>query len=424
MEELATATMTTMAEDGQTTDSTLVADTIVGAFRLSIAQLRSCMDNGFDLRIDAKLGLLKLRECNRSLSVLLRNKKKRVQQAKNALDRTELTRQNLLYKKNHLLASIEDTRRHPSFYESIMLVDVQETAMDIDEHTMMLHRLREELETRKQLAERLKSNQDSLELAKSRLVLKRKELEKVRDQVESILKACDPLLHTHSRLFAELKQRGMPEMKSPMEEMSTMSKGSPLEVLMSPLLKWAEGPDDITVQMFDELEPGEEEAEFDTNNGGEVDEDEPATPISTEDGSGNNRSHARFVPSSQLELKNRKFAFAHIRVQLGETATVYFFAVSAANLIVCQVEIPSRSMEKAELESFMLSLPNLDPSMLLTISHEAITHGETGFVPFKWIQCLAGLVPSESAYEDSNTLLQNFFSSVRSAATSSTTDEV
>ncbi|PJF18872.1 hypothetical protein PSACC_01282 [Paramicrosporidium saccamoebae] len=373
------------------------SEAVATRFRVALSELRAVKVDGLD-DVSAKkrlnMTLLELREANRAMSLLVRGRKKVLQSAKNALDRAELSRQNLLYEKRHLEATIEDTRLHDSLYLTISMED-DPAAMDLNEHDLTLHRLQVELETRKRLSENLKSKQDSLELSRSRLVLKRKELEKLRDQLENIIKAAEPFLNTHGKFFVAER---------------IVERESPLNRLGAELVGVMETRNDLQVWRFEELEAGEEEEE----EGGEehLDDDSSLTRSPAEGAPA--RTHGRFA--TNVRKVNRRFAHAYILAELAlteGTARLYFYhndPDATDSLMVIKLELSERDLGRQESESILLSLP-LDPILLLTTPHESIVAGEAGHVPFRWLQSLCGLV-TDTSFGDPHKVLDLLFSAI------------
>lgn len=380
--------------------------------------------------------LLRLREYNRNMSLGLKSKKKRVQFFKNALDRTELSRQNIMYEKEHIEATIEDTRRHESLHLSIPLAEEDEQKgeertgsvdSDNDEHQKMLSRLGRELDERRRLSDALKASQENLELAKSRLVLKKKELEKVRDQLDGIIRSTEPFISSHSRLFVEIQKQ-----QAQLDEASVeMSDGvAPLEKLSELLLSHADTHHTkVQVCVFEGLEAGKELAYVDgddyrhgqnhsrANGSGDGDEDEDGSvSISFESLPKEKHAHSRFATHSNS--RNRRFSFHYLRVDLCESSIpscyLYFYHVVPEDLdspIVVRIEIPERDLGKGEAEALLLTL-DLETSFLLTVPHELVVPGESGHVPFLWLQAVSGLL-HEDSFADSNFIIDRFYSAVQ-----------
>lgn len=382
----------------------VVPKELVDGFRTSIQSIWKGVEE--QRLADTKLDLLRLRQSNRAMSQLVRSCKQRVQQTKSALDNVELSRQCLLYQKNHLQATIEDVQRHDSIYLSIPLPSNEDSNLmdlDLDEHGTMLHRLKTELEQRKQLSEQCKSKQESLELAKGRLLLKKKELEKVRDQLDSIIKTSEPLLNSHSRILADLIKREQEQEAAQSAPLPTKNHVNPLGLLHEQLCKYSENDTLVTVQYLDEIEPGEEFSDVEDSEG-----------IYTPTADGTARFYHRFGASENVQ--NRKYSFAHILLKLKDEsgmslADLFFFLIADGSLAVTLIEPASYELLKAEQESFLLSLP-LDPALLLTVSHESIVPGESGFVPFRWLQALTKLTNSES-FGEPQVIISNFVASIR-----------
>lgn len=380
------------------------------------------------------LRLLQLREHNRTMSGLQRECKRRVQTAKTALDRTELSRQNLLYERRHLQACIQDARNHPSLYLSIPL----EGGHVAPDHGQMLERLRGELTGRQTLAERLKSSQESLELARSRLVLKQKELERVRDQLSSIIKAADPFLNSHSRLFAELERSASTAAMGDDKHRPNDGQGlRALERLMQHWILFAEGSDGVAVTLFEELEAGEEGGHYDgmlvydeeddlaaslsgeESSIGAADEGPGEVGSASGGGAGGRAMHARFA--SLAKRPERRFSFAHLMVQISDAMErilkVYFYPVdptgsSSQLLLVVRVECEALgNLSDADAEEWLLAL-DIDPILKLTIPHEKIVPGEAGHVPFRWIQSLADILP-DASFAEPPLILQKFASALK-----------
>jgi hypothetical protein len=371
------------------------SEAVATRFRVALSELRAVkVDSLNDVSARKRLNmmLLELREANRAMSLLVRGRKKVLQGAKNALDRAELSRQNLLYEKRHLEATIEDTRLHDSRYLTISMEE-DPAVMDLNEHDLMLHRLQVELETRKRLSENLKSKQDSLELSRSRLVLKRKELEKLRDQLENIIKAAEPFLNTHGKFFVAER---------------IVEREPPLTKLGAELLGVMETRSDLQVWRFEELEAGEEEEGEEEH----LDDDSSLTRSPAEGVSA--RTHGRFA--TNIRKINRRFAHAYILAELAlteGTARVYFYhndPDATESLMVMKLELSERDLSRQESESILLSLP-LDPILLLTTPHELIVPGEAGHVPFRWLQSLCGLV-TDTSFGDPHKVLDLFFSAI------------
>lgn len=386
------------------------------------------------------LRLLQLRENNRAMSGLQRECKRRVQAAKTALDRTELSRQNLLYERRHLQACIQDARNHPSLYLSIPL----EEGHAASDHAQMLERLQGELTGRQTLAERLKSSQESLELARSRLVLKQKELEKVRDQLSSIIKAADPFLNSHSRLFAELERSASTAAMGDDKHHSSDGQGlRALERLMQHWILFAEGSEGVTVTLFEELEAGEDGGHYDgmlvydEEDGltASLSGEESSTSVADEGpsdgviggaggggGGGGRAMHARFA--SLAKRPGRRFSFAHLMVQISDTMMersikAYFYPVDPTGssfsqlLLVVRVESEALGHQSdADAEEWLLAL-DTDPILKLTIPHEKIVPGEAGHVPFRWIQSLADILP-DASFAEPLLILQKFVAALKS----------
>jgi hypothetical protein len=312
------------------------SEAVATRFRVALSELRAVkVDSLNDVSARKRLNmmLLELREANRAMSLLVRGRKKVLQGAKNALDRAELSRQNLLYEKRHLEATIEDTRLHDSRYLTISMEE-DPAVMDLNEHDLMLHRLQVELETRKRLSENLKSKQDSLELSRSRLVLKRKELEKLRDQLENIIKAAEPFLNTHGKFFVAER---------------IVEREPPLTKLGAELLGVMETRSDLQVWRFEELEAGEEEEGEEEH----LDDDSSLTRSPAEGVSA--RTHGRFA--TNIRKINRRFAHAYILAELAlteGTARVYFYhndPDATESLMVMKLELSERDLSRQESES-------------------------------------------------------------------------
>lgn len=366
--------------------------------------------------------LLRYREANRAISVLLRERKRNVQNAKGSLDRTELSRQNLLYEKRHLESTIQDTRHHPSLFRTVllpsaMLDDEPETIMP---HDIMLESLGNELNQRKELADTLKSKQESLELAKSRLVLKRKELEKSRDQLEGVLRAADPFLHSHSRFFVELENAAT-QLQSKSQSLLSISEDKEFMALETLLQHWSafcesQQGEGAMVSMYDELEAGED-CDALEKHGDDTEDDEArsASAVGSEDILAT-RTHARF--ESQGTRPGRRFPFAYLLVSIpiletssGQSANLFFYHADQQDRsapIVVRLETDAEGADEiktsAEAESILLSL-DVDPVMRLTIPHDTVAPGSAGHVPFRWIQSLAGIMPDASFSEPQHILL-------------------
>lgn len=378
--------------------------------------------------------LLRYREANRAISVLLRERKRRVQSAKGALDRTELVRQNLLYEKRHLESSIRDTRNHPSLFLTIPL----QTATpgepgSIEYHEQMLLSLRTELSEKRELADRLKSKQESLELAKSRLVLKRKELEKIRDQLELVVRAGDPFLHSHARFFVEL-ERATSQSQSKSDSLLLLGgeekDTAALERLLQHWIAFCESEqgEGIQVSMFDELEAGEDfdpsrqphDNDHDNDNEHDTDEDEARSlsALGSEDALAP-RAYSRFESQNGRPARRFGFAYLSVLVPVGpaeKVVTLLFYRADQQDRsapLVLRVESEGEAeMAKPEgMESVMLAL-NVDPVMKLTIPHESIVPGAAGHVPFRWIQSLAGLMP-DASFSEPQRILLNLCNAVR-----------
>jgi hypothetical protein len=373
------------------------------AFKEAINELKQ-IDNVQTERRKVALLLLRLREYNRAMSFLLRSRRKRVLGAKSAIDRTELTRQNLLYERQHLEATIEDARRHESLYLTVPLEDGDPVETQLcTEHEMMIHRLRHELETRKRMADRLKAGQDSLELARSRLVLKRKELEKLRDQLEMVIKAADPFLHSHARFFTDIEKQAQEQAEEEEEEESVTN--TPLDLLYKHILNFSEARPNIKVYYFEKADgrlESDEPVDID-------DDDEASATIGLDDTKVTTRSHARFT--SHIQSVTRKYPFPYLAAEL-DSIRLYFYHVDGQNSttpIVVKIEIADRELTAAEAESLLLTL-DMDAALLLTVPNEAIVIGEAGHVPLRWLQSLVGL--SSESFGDPQSSLATFFSAV------------
>lgn len=457
----------------ETSSSGRNAEATVEEYHALLKQLQGWIKEGllFDLatrKRELHLSLVRLRSVNRELALQVRSRKRRVQQVKSVIDRDELIRQTLLYQKNHLQATIEDTRQHPSLYASI--IEVGETAggmgtdsdvsMSIEapneqeQHQTRLHKLRRELEMRRALSDGLKARVESLELAKSRLVLKRKELERLRDQLEGIIKASDPLAHSQARLFAELtaaRQQMSADDQSGKEDDDQMGMGRAMERLGQQLTSFVEGRHDMNVFSFEEVELGEEPIEEEATSE-QRSEDEPPIDLTAArdenadgeaDGDEETRSgehhHGRFashhVRASGSGGRRRRYDHAHILMEItrqqqsegGDTTDmgstdepirIIFVPIDGEQAIGLQLDMSDGDSKSAEqIETFLLSLP-LEPALLLTVP----LHGEqqprhpTGCIPFRWIQCLAGLSSPDSAFADAQAVLHAFLMAIKGRA--------
>lgn len=289
----------------------------------------------------------------------------------------------------------------------------------------MLKSLQDELSERQMLAEKLKSSQESLELARSRLVLKQKEFEKIRDQLSTIIKAADPFLNSHSRLFAELEKAATAAtVGDKTHESSDGQEVQALERLLQHWLLFAEGHEGVSVALFEELEAGEDGDQHNgmVSFGEEEDDDEMMASMSGDEsvgGGGNNRAlHARFTSSAKKA--ERRFAFAHLVVkiadQMDRDLKVYFYPAdpSGDSELVLVVRVESESlghMSCSDAEDWLLAL-DIDPIMKLTIPHEKIIPREAGHIPFRWIQSLADVLP-DASFSEPQAILEKFTSALK-----------
>lgn len=453
----------------ETSPSGRHAEAVVEEYHALLKQLQGWIREGLATRKrELHLSLVRLRSVNRELALQVRSRKRRVQQAKSIIDRDELIRQTLLYQKNHLQATIEDTRQHPSLYASIIEDEegTGEVGTDSDasmsmsieapdepgQHRMRLQKLKRELEMRRTLSDGLKARVESLELAKSRLVLKRKELERLRDQLEGIIKASDPLAHSQARLFAELtaaRQQTFTEEQLGRED-DEMGMRRAMERLGQQLNCFVEGRQDMAVFSFDEVELGEEPTEGETtferqsedeasidsttarneNTEGEADGDEGAR--------GGEHHHGRFA-SHHTNVggsrgRRRRRDQAHILLEMSrqpsegggdmdtgatdEPIRIIFVPMAGELLIGLQLDLGEGDSRSAEqIETFLLSLP-LEPALLLTVplqGEQQLRHS-AGCIPFRWIQCLAGLAAPDSAFADVQAVLHAFLMAIKDRA--------
>lgn len=414
-------------------------DAIVTYMHKSITTLRSHVkeDTNFNEHLD--LCLLKLREGNRLLSNLILCKKKRSHQAKLTVEKLDGPRQCLIYQQQDVERSIDEARHHPSLYLSIPLeddkanhtgvhdmeIDEEERSIPIDdEHTKMLRRLQRELEGRKALSERLKASQDARELARSRLVLKRKELEKLRDQIENIIRAADPLCHTQQRLFSELKQRAE-RIESPitdtgnaLEITSDQIKQNPLTVLFEKLTQWSEGQDYIQIQYHDEIEPGEDIID---NYGGEEEEEDRdsetggarSIPEASQETIHRGMRLCDRFESSSRNLLSRRYSIAHVLITINQKVNVSIY--QSGSILMAQLESIRESDQNMTWDELFSHLSNLDPALQETVPMDESKIGRGSNIrAFTWLQCLAGIIPSRDPYLNIDDVLNVFFSSIRS----------
>lgn len=378
---------------------------------------------------ELNLLLITLRENNRTISLYQRQHKRQVQKIKSVIDEQELSRQGYLYEKNYLLASIADAQKHESLYLTISLPQRQQDEyennsmfLEEDESQLMLSRLQTELEERRSLAERLKSSTENLDLAKSRLVLKRKELERLRDQVAFICKASDSLISSNCRLFearqAALARNSMEldsDLAATTASVADVSgnasvRANPIETLVEALAQFAEKNDFIRLQVF-EAEEDPEEGEFE-DDAEKSDVDDAGSPDIVIKG------HSR-LSSHSTATQGRRFPFAHIKTDLlfpdsaeKPQCSIYFYSIPSLNpsLMLVSIIHEETEMSKGEVESFLLQL-KLDNILLLTASHPQIVPGELGALPFRWLQAACGLIPDRS-YSDVDSTLDSFFKAI------------
>lgn len=404
-------------------DSSL--ENIISDLRRNVNLLRGCVNRDASLEFNVDLCLLKLREGNRLLSNLILCKKKRAYKAKHALEKIEGPRQHAIYQKYVVQQTIDQVKHHPSLYMSIPLEDESTTTttttndMEIDdsqpEHDQMLYCLQRELDSRKAMNDRLKASQDARELTRSRLVLKRKELEKLRDQIEGIIKSADPLAHTHQRLFHELRQRKEIG-ESPPNIPTQDDTLNPIMVLFEKLSKWAEGQEGVQGKIVEELEPGEDDSLLDDRREcNDSDLDEEVTSAVDDNQENVSHSHARFSSTSN-RFNHRKFSRSYIQVTVEDHITIYIYETDG--IMVAQLESSIEQVKWSNLEdpghwlTQIVTRPDEEASERLNLDQELQP------MAFLWLQCLSGLSPTQPAYADPSGVFDALFSSLKQLAKS------
>lgn len=396
-------------EDEQASSSSLLCK-----YRDAINELKGSLYGTISQK-EKEMIILRIRECNRNFSLSLRDVKKQVQGAKNAVDRTELARQNLLYEKRHYEQNIKDTRTHESLYLTIPLDNDNNDDGELNEHERMLRSLQRELEERKRMADELKSKQESLDLAKSRLVLKRKEMEKLRDQLDSIIKSAEPFNNTHSRLFADLLKANAMSV----DEISTNNRNieqESIEKLLQAIIAFCEGNVGCRVTFYEELEAGEEMEDLLDDDRADSSRDSP--------GPDHVHSHSRFSSHAGGDNRSRKYTKRHIRLDVNiereVAASLYFYYLNG--VMVVTIDLTGRSLDVAETESFLLGL-KLAPELLLTVPNPLVIPGEMGAIPFRWLQSASGLLDGwDSSLSDSLEVISKFIASIKDTFTTAVSD--
>lgn len=354
--------------------------------------------------------LLKLREGNRNLSLHQRACKKQVQTARSIVEKLELSRQGYLYEKNHLLASIEDARRHDSLYRQIPIALDEDAINQGIQHDTVIAQLKCELEKRKALADKLKSSNENLELARSRLVLKRKELERLRDHVSSVCKAAEVLINSNARLF---EARQASKAQNAMEVTSTTST-APMDVLSERLALFAESHDYIRLQIF-EGEEMPEEGEFEEG-------EEPGIGDGEES---ETKGHTRFSTSHHASAIKRFISAAYIRVDILKTdlseclCSCFFYQSSSNGTIAMAIELTGDGDEENQPSSVSSSssssiLFSLSLQLDTTNSNGSVEPDVHGGMAFAWLQ---SLIDDRS---DTNTILEKLFNSLQQSLIATT----
>lgn len=402
------------------------------------------------------LSLLRIREYNRHLSLYIRDCKKRVQSDKNTVDKAELSHQSALYERRHLLASIEDARRHESLYIKILQLANTNDSIASFSHMDILNMLNQELTERKAMTEQLKSKTGELELAKSRIVLKRKELERIRDQLDTILKSTESFNISHARLFASLQKKEQEEAlraavaaSMPLRR-SSSSHNNLVAVLpqhnSDAILKvyqllqdYSSNNEAISVELISPITTSlsiNTTSELDQFHGelGEViedqEEEEGAITINEESSDSESKAHrSRFeklnitLPiklsddSSSITTTNTA---QMIKLWIGTVHLLIHHAIPddfTSPLVIGLIPPEEHStiadvfgvkhMSNKQKESFLLTLPFNEPSMRLTLAHDSIIPEQSGTMPFRWLQCLGGIY-SDHSFEDSTQILRDF----------------
>lgn len=132
--------------------------------------LQEALESQAEITKVQKVALLShLKALNRDNSALIRQSKQNAAHQAQLSDNVHAKVQNLLYERRHLEQEIERCRNFKTTYDKLPLISLEEynsiqrdeeSMKDNDEHTLMLNRLRHELNTRRELSDRRKELQD------------------------------------------------------------------------------------------------------------------------------------------------------------------------------------------------------------------------------------------------------------------------
>ncbi|TIC17251.1 hypothetical protein E3Q13_02592 [Wallemia mellicola] len=132
--------------------------------------LQEALESQAEISKVQKVALLShLKALNRDNSALIRQSKQNAAHQAQLSDNVHAKVQNLLYERRHLEQEIERCRNFKTTYDKLPLISLEEynsiqrdeeSMKDNDEHTLMLNRLRHELNTRRELSDRRKELQD------------------------------------------------------------------------------------------------------------------------------------------------------------------------------------------------------------------------------------------------------------------------
>jgi len=152
--------------------------------------LEKLTDGPLDKKENA-LWILTLRDLNRRACLEVKAARKEAQERKALCEQAELEHSKIQHEEGVLRRNLEESLNYSPLYLKI----VEESS-----HETIVTKLKSELSHRRLLVEKVRTAKAELDLARSKLSLKRKELERMHEQLGGFLKAADPFVISHQRL--------------------------------------------------------------------------------------------------------------------------------------------------------------------------------------------------------------------------------